>query len=303
MTETAAPSAPPLARDRTSLALAGVVVVFALLNSIASLASWIWPDIYGDLLSIIAVAVLVFQPMMFGVWTALGAGSILTRLPIAVPCLMLLFIAPGYVPAYFADVRRKEFVVAVLVGFAIYAATLILFLVFRWFTGFRIQPRASQPSIEKAGISYSVKYLWALITVYAVALGLTTQLKFQAAQPPPNFIFGPDFFISILVLGGAIISAAALPTLAIPLAILHGRPSRRAVLSSIAFWIVVTLSAFVTLNDKNQPLETLGALLLAQFGAALAGALTALPLRVAGLQLVRYRPNTVQSPQPLAPSP
>ena len=75
MTETAANSAPLNARDRTPLALAGVVVAFAVLNSIASTAIWIWPNSDDGIGGVVALGVLVFQPVMFGVWTALGAGK------------------------------------------------------------------------------------------------------------------------------------------------------------------------------------------------------------------------------------
>jgi hypothetical protein len=294
MTDTAAPSLPPASRDRSALALAGSVVAFALVNS---LATWFENRVEEGYWSYVMMGVLVSQPTLFGVWTALGAGSILTRVPIAIPCLILLFVAPGYVPPTFADVRRVEFIQIVLAGLAIYTATLLLLLVFRRFTGFRIQLHSTQPADDRSGITFSMQYLLALITAYAVALGLAAQLKFDTTPQQPNLLFGPNFFISILVFGGSILFAAVLPTLFVPLSILHGHSTRRAVISAIGFWVAVTFSIMIIViamegGGLRSTFEYLG---FVQLGAILAGALAALALRFAGLRLVRYRPDATQS--------
>ena len=54
------------------------------------------------------------------------------------PGLLLIFIVPGYVSTAFAADTKNEFVAVVIVGYAIYAVTLVLFLIVRWFTGIRI---------------------------------------------------------------------------------------------------------------------------------------------------------------------
>jgi hypothetical protein len=277
------PPAPSTARDPTYVALAGVVLAYAAINSFIA---FIWPDGAWDAVEALLIGGMVLEPMMFGLWTALGAGSILTRLSLAVPCLLFVFVAPGYVPANFADTQRSDFIATVLTGFAMYAVTLALFLIFRRFTRFRIQrPERDHPN-GTSGIHFSMKYLFAVITIFAIALGFTTQLKFQT-QPPPPSLFGPDFFLRILVIGGAVIYAALLPTLVVPLSILHGRPSRSAVLWPLALWLLLMASLVFVLIDAGDVWSTVGFVLLAQLGACILGAATALPLRVCGLRMTR----------------
>ena len=284
MTDTAAASVPPNLRDRTPLALASIVAAFAIFNSVAT---WIWPDHEG-ILSFMMLGAFTMQPILLGIWTALGAGSILTRLPIAVPCMLLLFVVPGYIPAASADVRRIEFIAFALAGFAIYVAAIVLFLIFRWFTGFRIQSATIKPSFDNVRIKFSIRYLFALMTVCAIAAGLAAQLKFQTKPPPPSFL-GSDFLISMLTYGSALLATMVLPTVVVPLAVLHGRPSHRAIIPLIVFWAIITISGVVVVTFGDKYVEAIEVIVQLQIGAVLAGALAAIPLRIAGLRLVRYR--------------
>jgi hypothetical protein len=265
-----------------------VVIALALLNSAATA---FWPDAGNDdYFVLVAWPMFAFEPMAFGVWTALGAGSILKRLPVAAACLMLVFVAPSFVPAAFADLSQSEYTVGVATGFGVFAATIVLFLIFRRFTGFRIIPTTVQKSADSAGLKFSIKELLGLITLYAVVLGLVSQLVFQTKPDPNGSIFlGPDCFIRMFLFGGSIVSTAVLPTLTVPLSILHGRPTRRAIALMPVVWVVATLpvALLVLTADVDDYSEFLGALLLVQLTAATVGALVAIALRSAGLRLVR----------------
>jgi hypothetical protein len=284
VTSSAAPAAPPTSNDHSYFTLAGVVLAYAVLNFFILL---IWPDNAWDVAEAVVFGGMVFQPISFGLWTALGAGSILTRLPLSVPCLMFLFVVPGYVPDNYADTQQRDFIATVAAGFVMYAATVILFLIFRRFTGFRIErPRPESPH-GASGVKFGIKYLFALLTIFAVVLGLATQLKLQTTPTPPNFFFGPNFYIEILAIIGSAIYTAVLPTLVVPLSILHGRLTRSALLWSLAIWLVFMTSLVVILFDSGDVLEAIGFMLLAQLGAVMLGAATAFPLRVFGLRLIR----------------
>jgi hypothetical protein len=284
-----------------NLALVGVVIALALLNSAATA---FWPDTGDDYLAVFAWAIFGFEPIAFGVWTALGAGSILKHLPVAVPCLMLLFVAPGYVPNAFADLRQTEFTMAVAMGFAVYAATTLLFLIFRRFTGFRISPSINQAPSDNARIKFGIKDLLALITLYSIVLGLSTQLKFDTKPATNTWILGPDFYIAVILYGGSTLAGAILPTVIVPLSILHGRPSRRAVYSVTALWAAIVL-AIALLFDGNPKIELAMFVVFTQLIAATIGAFVAIALRCAGLRLVRS--TTMQAKnsisQPPAPNP
>src|SRR4051812_13362617 len=136
MTGSIAPSPDSRTRDHTAWALIGVITGYVLLSSVAQ---WFLASGNESLVSYLLMGVLVFEPVMIGIWTALGAGSMLLRLPIAIPCLLLLFVAPGYIPAAYADVERREFTYTVVAGFGVFVAATIVFLIFRRITRFRIQ--------------------------------------------------------------------------------------------------------------------------------------------------------------------
>ena len=273
------------ARDHSSWALAGVVLAYV---AISSSAQWYFAGHEESSLSGIMLGLLVFQPIMLGIWTALGTGSILIRIPIVIPCLMLLFVAPGYVPEAYKQMQLGEFVAAVLTGYGIYAISTILFLLFRRYTHFRIRSANEAPTGNPPTFNFSIKYLLALVTIYAVVLGMMSQLRFQT-EPPSGRIFGPSFFIFLIVIGGAVASAAVLPTTAAPLSILHGSITRRAVAQAFVFWAVVTGAIVVFTIDLEDP-SVMGFILLTQFGSTIAGVLAAKLLRGSGLRLVRDCP-------------
>ena len=138
-------SATPYSRDYSPWALGGIVVGYVLLGSLAQ--SFLVKD-DESALSAAMIGVLVFEPMMMAIWTALGPGSILLRAPMAVPCLFLLFVAPGYIPSVYASIERFEFAIAIIAGFGIYTAATLFFLLFRRFTRLRIQHFATAAGDE-----------------------------------------------------------------------------------------------------------------------------------------------------------
>jgi hypothetical protein len=277
----------PNLRDRAPLILSCIAAAYVALGAILWWASNAAED---GISGAIALATLVAQPMLIGVWTALGAGSILTRLPLAIPCTAFQVIVLAYIPRVRSTLQREEFYIYLVAGLAIWAAATIVFLIVRRFSGLRIQHVAPQPDIKPAGLQFSIRYLLTLTTLYAVALGSIIQVEFKPPPPLPfwGFMFGPDFLMTVVAVGGAIMFAALLPTMAVPLAILHGRPSRRPITWVIGLWIVITLSIIIfTIDQEENPLLTLGFLLLTQATAAAIGAGTALALRYAGLKLTR----------------
>ncbi len=274
-----------------TIVLAGIVLALIALNV---LATWLYrfagpPD---DWLLALTWGVWVFEPILFGVWAALGGGSLVTRLPIAIPFLLMLFVAPGLNKASFADMERFEFIIMVLAGMAIFAVATMLFLAARWFTGLRIEAPAAAQIGDRCRVRFSMKYMLTLITVYAVLFGMATQLKFRTEPPPPSFIvFGPDFYIHVFALGGAIVSGILLPIIAVPLFVLRQQFSKRAAQFAVAFWLVVTVLAapiFAFLAEES-PLEVLQFTLLIQLGATFVGLLVALPMRWVGFRLVSDR--------------
>lgn len=283
-TASVAPAAPEHSAKPTR-ALVGVAFALALANAFTTFE---WSDTESLIQFAVVYGLLAFEPIAFGVWVALGHGPILKRAVIAAPMLLLLFISPGYVPHTFDDVRQFEFTQMVLVGFAALVASSMIFLVFRAATGFRILPVDAE-SQRKVDIRFSIRQLLGLTTLYAVALGLTTSLNLDSKPRSGDWIFGPDFYLYIFWVGGSFLASIILPTIAVPLFILHGHPSRRAVKVLVLVWVCITLAICTMLKiyDNGGFWEFLWSALLTQLCAAIIGGLTAIWLRFNGLRLVR----------------
>lgn len=274
-----------LARDHSAVALACIVAAFAIVNSISQL---VFSNKWNDFGFVICLGIWVFEPLSIGMWTALGSGSIFTRLPIAVPSLMLLFIAPGYVPSAFAEVQQGDFIFVVLVGFVVYANAVIVSVLFQKCARFQIQSSARRIPGDLA-VRYSTKYLLVLLTLVGVVLGLGMQLKFERSDSLWGKFGTANDFLQGLIFTTPLLTTAVLPTLAIPLAILHDRPSRLAIALATVFRAIdILLFCALSMIELGEPLGNLGPALLAQVGASLTGAAAAVSLRVAGVRLVRY---------------
>jgi hypothetical protein len=275
---------------RPAFVFAGIVVVFAAFNA---LSTWMLQDSNSEYGIAMYVGVFVSEVLLFAAWTALGTGTIATRLPVILPCLLMLFIAPGLTSKSFADTQLAEFIVTVAVGLVLFAIFAAVFAATRKFPGLRVEQLSGAPLVAATRVRFGMKYLLILITVYAILLGMAMQLRFRTDPPPPSFInFGLDFTIYFTSVGGAAVAGMLLPTLAIPLYVLHTRFSHRAERYALAFWLAVTLIAvgIGIFYLKGQPTEVIASVLLMQFGGALTGALVALPLRMAGFRIVRRRP-------------
>lgn len=300
MTETIADSARPATRQRAAGVLAGVFFAYTVFNLISAL---LWHE-DDSLITWPIMGAYIVQPMLFGTWAALASGSLWTRLPIVVPSLMLLIVAQGIGMTNIGDVERRNFVATVIAGFIIFSAAFVVFLIVRKLASLRIALPQSESTTDSTRIRFSIKYLLSLLTVYAVLFGITSQLRFQQEPSPPSFIFGPDFFIEVLIVGGLTLSAAVLPTLVVPLFILYGRPPKRLLWLAIAFWAAVfsTIIAYWAFGEGEDMPEMLGVILLSQLGAVIVEALTALSLRRVGYRLVRTRSAATPIPQPPVPS-
>ena len=276
---------------RAWLTLSGIVFALAALN----LATfWLYPETPPpDYVEAMFIGAWVFQPMLLGIWTALGPGRFVTRLPLVVPCLVLVAAAPGLHRAGF-DLERREFIVIVAAGIAILLVTSGLLFIVRRFTGWRIAQSFHEAHRGPSCFQFDLKYLLILITLWAAALGITSSLVF--APPNPSTFFGFNFFVHVAAIGGAAISAMLLPTVAVPLFVLSAPVSKRFVVYWGAFWALeICLATAVWRLIEIQPLwQILQWELLMQFGAGVVGAIAALALRWAGYRLTNESFKTTE---------
>ena len=272
-------------RLRPGWVLAGIVLFLAAFNIVIDWMADVVPEPSDWAVTI--VGVWVFEPILLAFWGALGTGPLIIRLSLLLPCLVTLVTVPSIRHHGFQDMERYEFIVLMIAAIAIFAVTTILLLILRWLFGWRIAQYPDGSTSANLRLQFDTKYLIILITICAITLGSTASLKFSEPKPP-NFLFGPEFFVHVVVMGASIISLLLLPLIAVPILSLSVCPSKQAFIWSVAQWALVTsvTTAIWTIIDKSSPLAHV---LLLQLGAATAGASSALALRLAGLRFVRQK--------------
>jgi hypothetical protein len=296
MTDAVATSTASVSQNRINAVLLGIIAALAIINSAIL---WSWPENGPEVALAFYFGYMILQPVLLGAWTALSTGPIFTRIPMAVASLILLLVAPGWFPASFNRAEKYEFVLFVVAGLSLYVISLVLFLIFRAVSGFRLQSETETLVPPPKPLQFSTRYVLCLMTICALDLGMAFNLSFQPPPDPGTTIFGRNFFIMVLFIGAAVLGGAILPALAVPLCILHGRPTQRAIIGSMIFWAVVLLAPIIFFIDQSGPGDSFLVLFLAQFATAIVGGAIAFVLRRAGLRLVRSAKN----PQPIDPSP
>jgi hypothetical protein len=276
---------------RPSLVLMSVVALYFAFNAATA---WFFSNGgISDWVEVAFIGMLVFQPIAMGMWTALASGLTLLNATLAVPCLMALIVATGFDRNGYADIQRSEFIIFAVTGFVIFALAMLLFLAVRRRTQLRIEPHHGAFFPIAPGFHFGIRFLLTLTTLCAIVLAILVRLNFQTEPRPQTFlVFGPDFFIRIFAVAGTILSAAVLPTMAVPLFILYGRASKRALRNAIVFGALATLLVVGVCGAlEDNLLDAFKGVLLVQLGATIAGTISGLALRWGGFRLVRRAPS------------
>jgi hypothetical protein len=229
------------------------------------------------------LAFLVFQPAILGAWAALADGSPIMRLSIALPCVAVL-LALAIVDEYPIRFIHRDFAPVIAAGLTVCLMSFALFKAFRRFTGFRLQWGPIPSPSNAHNYQFGLKYMLIVITFVAITLGFMGRAVYYRMVHGGVTDFEPDVIVLVLFVAGLVFVGAILPTSSIPLIILHGWPSNRAILISLTLYLVVTLPLLALFHRDMQ------AVFISQLGSLFAGALTALPLSLVGLRLVRDRP-------------
>jgi hypothetical protein len=266
--------------------LAGIVLGFAAFNTATT---WLYPDSGArEELKAIVIGFWAFEPMLFAIWAALGPGRFIIRTPLILFGLVLVVVAPGLDPRNFVDVERFEFMVLLIAAFAIFGAATLILLGLRFFIGWRLEQSRNDTREIGRPFQYDTRYLITLVTLCALALGITFNVKFGPTDPP-NMFFGPGFYVYIMAVGSAVVALLHLPMLAVPFWMLTDRPSKEFYWRAAVFWFAMTLGVGLFWIAQDDVTAARFPPLL-QFGAAVAGVAAAWPLRWAGCRLVARKP-------------
>jgi hypothetical protein len=293
MTELLTPSCPQ-SNYRHGLAYCGVIIGYIAFNSIALSVMHHQPR-ENEYLIAFVVGAFAFEAVSIGMWLAMGTGAFVMRLPFVFASICIVCTAIGLVTTSMEPLERIDFIAILLSAGLIVFLAFILFLILRRLIRRRVVSQDSPRGGEAGKVRFNMRYLLTLTTVVAIALGTASQLKFKSPDPRP--FFGPGFAIYIMIIGGLMMSYVVLPAAAVPLIVLQGGASKRALGFAAAFWFAVTFSAtlYWMLNDEPPLPDLVLTILVAQFGAAMIGAFAATVLWLAGFRLEQIRPDNVKS--------
>ncbi len=234
------------------------------------------------------------EPILLGMWTALASGSVVKRLPLVIPSLLLLCVSPGLSKTFLSHIDRNEFLAGVICEFAVFLISVLVFLGVHLLTRLQFRVPVSESASIGSHIRFDMKYLLTTMTLCAVLFAVMSQLHFRN-HLLGRFLFGPGIYIYATAVSVTIVSVVVSPTIAFPLFVLRDKISERALLLAIAYWLVVTtcfvgLAAFYQGRESEPKPEVLLLVPLLQFGAAIVGIVIAIAMRLFGFRLVRFQP-------------
>lgn len=281
-------------RDLLTLVL--ILSVHALFNALFSPLGMSSSE-YPEYLGYAAFGVITVQPMLLGAWAAIGATSLVSRIPCsAVACLCLAAAAVVTRSRVFGDpgpFAADDFLGMTLLMLGLFLGSASMLLIVRRVTGYRIEvPCAgaawgSEACGPRGDVQFGIRYLLVWTAVSAIVLALGRLLASEG-----NWIW-IDSSIGELAVRVAAVTGALLLMLIPPLAVCwlalsDVRVSWRAAIAGLLVWVLSTCAAAYVLYAAAHAMEPLWELLwsvvLVQLGATAVAWLTALPLRLRGFR-------------------
>jgi hypothetical protein len=262
-------------RHRAVLAVALLVVMHvafrALLNpigvSVGTIPEWV---------GLLCMGILVSQPVLFGIWAAIGPGAYIARVPATFAALIAVCIA-GVIrrwnlllPSVAATSIQADQFVWDLALFALVMGT--MWIVGR-FVGWRVVSYSNEPPAAQPN-QFSLKFLVGLTAVCSVLLAIG-RLWASANASAASF--------------AGIVLLTLFPVLVLPFIVLSERPLLRLILLVPVLWALLTWLAIETVAamEKVPPSQVANELVLLQVGAAIASLTAAMMLRLAGYRFSR----------------
>jgi uncharacterized membrane protein len=267
--------------DRRALALLAIVAAYALYDLCCDANN------QTNQFRCLLTGVWLAQPILLGVWAAIGPPPAVKRVPATAITLVLLATACSNNAFTGNSSRHLLETIFIMSGLFIGAAFVMSIIGYR--TSWQI---ASQQISPAAAINqFSLKYLIGMMTFVGFTLAFG---RFLMAASPSNATQWSTSLIRLAWVSGVIL-LGTLPIAAVPIVMLSRRPTARAIVSLLIAWVVTTLSAIqiVTALDRAEWTRIASDLIGFQLGGALAGALTALALRKSGYRLLTRQEDNI----------
>ena len=238
-----------------------------------------------------AIGVIGVQPVLFAMWAALGTPSFVKRFPWAVVACVIVAYAQSV--RSFCLIARSTasgdpFQAVFLTLGVFFVVTLVLLVIRRVFSC-RIQPHGTDHTQEHLeDIQFSVRYLLGWTAASAALLALGRFIAADGPSAPP----GSDLKQVTAQITGFLgfFCVLLFPTVAVPwITLTYHRKAGLLVAGALGAWAALTWAAISVLCavTPSSPSQAIEAVVLVQLGAATAGFVTALPLRLCGFRIRR----------------
>jgi hypothetical protein len=238
----------------------------------------------------LAMGVILVQPVLFALWAALSSQPFFTRLPSATAACVVVVYAQSVSWFRVAGSSRGgtnslDSFLYILALFGI--ATLALFLPRRLFA-WRIRHRRAENQETTGDLQFSLRHLLSWTIGTAALLGLGRVLANAGALQTGG---GPRQTIAQVVAFFGLVCVMLFPSIGVPcLTLASRRPAAWLVVGWLIAWGALTWAAeclFLGGVPTGATASEAAQILLIQVGAAAAGLVSALALRIAGFRLQR----------------
>jgi hypothetical protein len=217
------------------------------------------------------------QPMMFGLWLALGSASFSTRFQLTLLAFALLLFAGAIIVPRRGGVDPDDHPIRV----AMFVVTAIVMLVIRKWTGWRIARETDREINARGPVRFNIKSLlvWTAFLAAMLALGRYMWPAIGPLRLGPLDEIALVTFIFALVFG---------PLVFVSLSLLSRRLLSGLTVAAFSAWPVAVFVGTLVLEIVGPaPSDTVKTFFLVSAGGALACCLTVLPLRLIGYRLTR----------------
>ena len=235
-------------------------------------------------------AVMFAQPVLFAEWAVLGPGAAVQRVPLTLAAAAAVAFCGYYIGwnlfnhSARASLWSDSFYWYVwALAFPVASAVLIAI---RRLSGWRIVRRTVAFANRVPGNQFSLKYLLMLTAVCAAFLGTA---RFLAFQRWPGISIGRSSEAIQVLIAVSVVLLALFPTFVVPLIALTPRPTVPMLISIPLTWAALSwlaLETVIATNGIQDRTRIARDIALLQGGAALAGLLSALVVRIAGYRLL-----------------
>jgi len=271
----------------TWLILGGLVAVHALFNAILSPLGTTVSNV-PEWQALTFMGVFCAQPLILSTWAGLGPGSIIHRLPLTLAALILLSFAEGSKKWNMLADPNEQYRLdlgGLVFGLTMFAIATIILLPLRRWARVEIARPKDWVAAQLSKSQFGMKYLLGWMTVSALLLGMGRLGARQLPSSPTVQDVGElSSFAGVTLL-------VVFPPIALSLWALSQPLRWRLIFIVFLLWIPGLWAAaetYVALAPRSSLQEAVFTFLFVQLGAAAAGVISAVAVRLAGYRLVRF---------------